>query len=734
MYKPFNDFVIRTPLLPYNVLYSALHDTTSFNKLLLDNHFQEAVYIASPVLYDELQKYLRNELKNEKEKSNVLSSLTKYMIRMSTRCTPFGIFAGCSVGNFKNEDTSITFDGSKRKCSRLDMIFLCNLSKKLSSVPEIRDQLRFFPNNSIYKIGRKYRYVEYVFKPTGRLHHISSVKIDSYIKSIINESINGKTKSELSALLVSDVITFEEAYSYIDDIINSQLLVSELEVSVTGEDYFTRILSIVSALNIKNKIYSNLLVEIQELLSEIRSSDHCCINFYKKIVEKIDEFELPYEKEYILQVDLFKKLQDNRLNIKIIDELKSSFEFLNKINPLYSNGKIQKFKELFTERYEEREIPLLEALDPESGIGYPPQTASTGMNNFFNGLIFPKKIDPNKTVNLNRFETILFKKITEASVNNEKEILINDDDLIGLSANWDDLNNTLSTKFQIIENDENKLLLIMDGFFGPNAAKLLARFCHTDEKIENLCKDICTKEQVLSPDVIIAEIAHLPDSRIGNIISRPHLRPHEIEYLSYNFDNDVMKIPTSDLMLSVRQNRLILRSKKFNKLVLPVLSSAHNYMNNSMPVYHFFGDMQNQSGRFGLVFSWGSIKNEFNFRPRVKYKNTIFSLASWTIYNRDIKAIIDIKKDDEKFKMVNEWRIQKGIPDLVSLVDNDNKLLIDWSSEVSVRAFLSSVKNSILFELEEFLFDDATSIVHENNDGYINEFIIPYYRDIKNEK
>lgn len=735
MYKPFGEFIIRTPLLPFNILNSVLHDLNIYNKLLNDDRFQEAVYIASPVLYEELKKYLRNELNNEKEKNHLLSTLTKYMIRMSTRCTPFGIFAGCSVGELTNEESSLIIGSSITKCARLDMIFLCNLSKKLSIIPELKEKIKFFPNNSIYEIGKKFRYVEYIFKPKGRLHHISSVTIDESIKIILKESINGKTKYELSQLLVSEDISFDDAYYYIDELINSQLLISELEVSVTGKDYFTRILNIISTLNIENSEYYTLLSDIQDSLLHIRSSNHGAINTYEKISERVDNFELSYEKEFLLQVDLFKDLQENKLNIKIIDELNSAFEFLNKINPLYNNSKLVRFKEIFTERYEEREVPLMEVLDPENGIGYPSQVTSSGMNPFFKGLALPKNVEPNKVVNMTRFESMLFKKIVEMRANNKMELLLNDEDLIGLSANWTDLNSSLATKFQIIENDSNNLLLIMDGFFGPNAAKLLARFCHTNEKIEKLCKDICIKEQEISPDIIIAEVAHLPDSRIGNILSRPHLRQYEIEYLSYNFDeNDIKKLPLSDLMLSVRQNRLLLRSKKYNKQVLPILSSAHNYMNNTMPVYHFLGDMQNQFGRLGLVFSWGFLKNEFDFRPRVKFKNTIFALASWTLYTKDIKVLFDIKQDEILLNKMNEWRIQKGLPDFVSLVDGDNKLLIDWSSELSVRAFISSIKNSILFELEEFLYNDKKSPVRENNNGYLNEFIIPFYRDIKNEK
>lgn len=52
----------------------------------------------------------------------------------------------------------------------------------------------------------------------------------------------------------------------------------------------------------------------------------------------------------------------------------------------------------------------------------------------------------------------------------------------------------------------------------------LGRFCHIDESIMALVKEIADFEQRQTPDVIFAEISHLPESRIGNIASRPVFR------------------------------------------------------------------------------------------------------------------------------------------------------------------------------------------------------------------
>lgn len=65
----------------------------------------------------------------------------------------------------------------------------------------------------------------------------------------------------------------------------------------------------------------------------------------------------------------------------------------------------------------------------------------------------------------------------------------------------------------------------------------------------------------MSPDSILAELVYLPESRTGNILMRPHIREYELAYMS---DSDLPKdkmLYVSDLLLSVRNGKLHLRSK-----------------------------------------------------------------------------------------------------------------------------------------------------------------------------
>jgi hypothetical protein len=262
MYTPFPKIVIRTPLFSVN--------KTNLSGCIENPDFREAIYIASPVLYDEMQKYLKGEITEAGERGRIESSLYRYLSRMTTRSTPFGLFAGCTVGNI-DEETKIILTGTFNKHTRLDMLFLCTLSQELSKIPEIRNKVNYYPNSSIYPVGNKLRYVEYMYRKNERIHRISSVYNSGYLKEILRKAAKGCKLDVLLKYLTDNDIPDVDAGNFVNQLVESQLLESELTPSVTGEDYFGKIINILDGYNIQGKTVA-ALKEIQKNLSETNIS------------------------------------------------------------------------------------------------------------------------------------------------------------------------------------------------------------------------------------------------------------------------------------------------------------------------------------------------------------------------------------------------------------------------------------------------------------------------------
>ena len=225
---------------------------------------------------------------------------------------------------------------------------------------------------------------------------------------------------------------------------------------------------------------------------------------------------------------------------------------------------------------------------------------------------------------------------------------------------------------------------------GTSGANLLARFSHLHPDIEQLIKEITRKEQKLEQDAVLAEISYLSDARMGNISARPNIREHEIVYLSLSKIPKEKQLSVSDLMVSVRNGKLLLRSKSLNRSIIPRLTTAHNFRNTTIPVYRFLCDMQHQSGRTGLHFNWGTFAESLSYLPRVRYRNTILSPAKWKITQEEFKRFLAIKEEQQLLMEINDWRIQKMMPQFVLHTENDNQLFVDWESVASIFAFFQS--------------------------------------------
>ena len=296
-------------------------------------------------------------------------------------------------------------------------------------------------------------------------------------------------------------------------------------------------------------------------------------------------------------------------------------------------------------------------------------------------------------------------------------------DFNDFEENWNDLSDTLSLIGEIVSDNQQEKLYINN--ISGNAGRLLGRFCSEKSTIKDFVIQISDKEQELNPEKILAEIIHLPESRIGNVIRRPQLRSYEIPYLANSALNKENQISVDDLYLSIKNGKLFLRSKKHNKEVIPHLTNAHNYSNNSLPIYHFLCDYSNQKIRTSLFLDWGGLSKIYDFLPRVEYENIILSKAQWKINSEQIKifnSIILSENVEHLFQKIEEWRKLKQIPQWIQWVQGDNTLAVNLQNFDLVQMFFSSVKNEKEIIIEEFLINDKSDYVHQ--------FVFSLYKDL----
>ncbi|WP_130735266.1 lantibiotic dehydratase family protein [Flavobacterium sp. J27] len=722
-FSSFNTFILRTPLFPIHFYTSLLknYNREAIFKTLDHSIIKSAIALASPELLQELEKYRAQPQSIAKEKINSLEqSLVKYLARLSSRATPFGLFAGCTTGVFHSE-TAIQLQAKEQFIThtQFDMQFWTHFLQELGKKESVREQLLYFPNTSLYVIGDFYRYIEYQFVKKKREHTLAGIRKTDYLDIIFKNVSTGKSRSELVTLMITDASEREDALAFINDLIDNQFLVSNLEATVTGNQEIKRALDILANVKDITPVIQNI-TEINLLLQQMTIENHFTVA--QQITEKIKKLEVTFDEKYLLQTDLYLKTKISTLNYNIRKQLQQAIAFLERTQVATQHRNLEAFKKAFLHRYETKEMPLTVVLDSEIGIGYLQDVRLDDSHPILDQFSIHKQNTATTTEEKwTPLDYILETKLKNTLVNKEAILELKDNDFNSFLPKKEQLPSTFSAMIEVVKIDHTETV-VLESLGNYSAAKLMGRFSNGDTNIYQLAKEITEKEATLNPKVLLAEVAHIPESRTGNVLRRPVLREYEIPYLSNSTLPKEQQINITDLYISIENDTIILKSKKQNKRVIPCLSNAHNYSSNSLPIYHFLCDLQGQQTHPIYTFDWGVLHSHYSTFPRVVYKGVILAKAKWYISEKETKELL---YNTNFFA----WKALKRIPKYVTIVSGDNTLLLDMEVEICFNIMQKTIKANKKIVLEEFLFTNDSVVNDKEGNPYANQFIVSFYNE-----
>jgi len=720
--------VFRTPTFSLNKLIASETEIDAINK---SPEFQEALFNASPELYNELIKSLAKNTSIKKKSKQLEYSVRKYVSRICSRCTPFGLFAACSTGTWGDRSEIIVEPKCKRR-TRLDMNVVCTISRYLCNQPSIKNSLRYFPNTSLFTLDNEYRFIAYAYNGDRRNYCLKTVDRSEYVQSVLNCIKEGAMISEIMHHIAPEEHIEEiDKRAFVDELIDSQMIISELEPSVTGEEYYLKMLTTLKSINSIRKCSEisriiEILSSIERDLDNLDNLDNECnsnLLSYKAIQTKLADFGVSVGPKNLFQIDGFRTTSKAVLNRGIQEKIMTTFNFLKVLCASRNNSDLDNFVRKFNELFEYQEIPFLHAIDPDIGIGYPSDDFS-GTNPFIADL------EGSQTGavegyhrQITQTEDLLFKKLISATQDGAYVVKV-DKELLNIKTNRHCLSDTLSVMFRVIDRQTEKIQIKYFGG-GSGAANLLGRFAHGDKNIRKIINDIAQFEQLRNKDAILAEIAHLPEDRIGNIVLRPIFRDYEIPIQVRSGVNKEKQIPLDDLWISVKNGRLFLRSKRLNREIIPRLSTAHGFRFTGTPAYKLLGDLQMQNKSNAVIkFDWGQFSSMFTFLPRVEYMDVVIFPATWNLSIQDCQSILIEREDDCLMTRVCEWQQGLKIPRWVYLEDADNELMVDFKSQSSIEMFVDTIRKRNTFRLCEFLFQLENSLITDTHGAsFANEVI-----------
>lgn len=755
-FRPSGFFVFRTALLPFDDIHAwsaecrassaALEERSevwhrdmaqlreSLRRALRRPEIREAIYLASPVLHEQIKPWLEDASRDPGARA--LRSAARYYLRMAGRPTPFGLFAGNSHGRIADMPRlELAPRGAYRRHTRVDHDYLAALVARFASDADLRRELTWRPNSSLFRFGDQLRYSEARMRGMERQYHLVTVDLDEPLERVLELAADGASFATLVEALVDPEIERADAEEYIHEIISAQLLEPDLEPPLTGDDPLEALTASLAA-HPSGQAWSGVL---GALLSGMRAVDGERIGIpperYEALSEPLAALPARPEAGRLFQVDMFKPAPGAALPVHVVQEIAPAMDALVRLAALARTADrevFETFRRQFVERYGEREMPFTEVLDEEMGLGFMKSNAPTSEPSpLLNGLPFP---DPSR---LSREpwtpeEEYILPRLCAALQSGSREIALEPSDLPPLSSDEATrLPDAMSLAFKLHARDADALargdyqITLINGG-GPSGARMLGRFCHLDGELRDAVREHLAEEERLAPEAVFAEIVHRPQGRIGNVLARPLLRRYEIPFLGRSGAPPEQQIPLTDLWLSVVGERIVLRSKRLNCEVVPRLTTAHNYTALALGVYQFLGRLQTQQSLSGVAWRWGRFEH-LPFLPALRVGRVRIAPARWRLERETIRSMA-LASGPERFSRVQELRAELKWPRFVGLVEGDNVLTVDLDNALSVDTLVDLIDGTPSCHIREMEQSPDELPVAGPEGRFVSEFLIPMVR------
>ncbi|CAJ1315261.1 hypothetical protein AASFL403_08595 [Paenibacillus nuruki] len=623
-------------------------------ELLKDDIYMERILIASPELYKELKK-INSEDKNINK--NIIEKCLKYLIRMSSRSMPFGLFSGVSSLSFEHSHINpLSF-----KKVRVSIEWLNVVSKLIESNTTTSSNIQLEKNSLTREIEQNLIIDRLVNKQLKR----TEIKVNKFISALINFIEKPKSINEI-LIHLSDGSDRQKnkILDLLQLLLSHDILISNIRpgsIAIKKD----MLQALISKCNENEFLYYELK-EIAELIQKYENTDlGKGSSLYHDVVGKMSL--ICSHKRYIV-VDLF---LDNKLSVlskDIGEKVLKDTEFLS--FHLYSyQHNWQQYFEKFIEKYGYyNELPLMDLLDPDYGLG---------------------RIDFNKqtTKSTMLLERYMLSKIQQANIENKDIIELTEIDKTNFqNMNRDPVNFKLKAdydiKFGIIEEAGEQKIILDEQNFSLRKGSFTGRF---EPDYEYTCIEQSNQTYIQ------AELNIVPDNYadIGITYNAPS---YQINITSTSqTGTEERNINVKDLYVGANPSGLYIKSLKLNKEIIPVTTHLLQYINfNENPVLLFLAEFSNYKYSMPRNLTFPSLYT-LNYIPRIEYKNIIISPKRWNILWEDMNSYIQ-NKNCTAIEFL-EWFIEfYQIDDIVHILDGDKRLPVYVKTDLGLSFLLAKLK------------------------------------------
>lgn len=667
-----------------------------------------ALWLASPVL---AKGVASARLPTEpRRRRRLIRSLYSYFTRMSTRPTPFGLFATTAMV-VRGERSSIEFETENAliTCTRLDARIVRRINELICRM-EAGATDRFSLSVSSISVGDALHSLR-VDGDRCEFTRLQSVTLDLELDSAqVLDTIQQVTYSTADRLAELGVAQQRAFVSLLD--------VSPLTAAIARLGLVPATQPVAAMLDDLNRALLDL---DSATTSAARSSASA------KVESHLNRLVPKFSDEPRVHVDAVRRVRNATLSEVAWEKINSAINVAARACGYYArhSQELEDFRRRFHARYDTARVPLLEALDPEVGIGFAgiePDPGAVGWRTAHAGAAVPSA---GATLAL---DSELLKRVMA----NPWALTLDVTDLVMPSMLRGEATvpegGAAVVSLGPLDNQGRPITVYVKSIVGPTALRLLGRFAHLTGDISAAVKAHTDAEEAArgNADGTLAEIGYVSEVRAGNVQLRPNVRKATVWLGPQAHWPYGDHIALSDLDLQMRGYELKLWSRRLSQWIVPRLGCAHNYKADSNPAYRLLADLQADCGEGGAVWSWGPL-GASEYLPRVTAGDAVLALRRWQLRG---DALVKLRGSIATYgaeQAIGVWRTACNVPRYIALVDYDNELFFDLDSALSLQLlaeFFGKAEDLRLCEV--FPRPDEWWVRDVSGERYSSELLVPF--------
>ncbi|MFW5417290.1 lantibiotic dehydratase family protein [Nocardiopsis sp. CNT-189] len=643
----------------------------------------EAVALASSSLSGVLDRVASGNAGglSDKRLRKAVLSVQRYDVRLRTRPTPFGVFAGVCAGRF-GPSAKIARGRRHRTRTRMDMEWLQSIVHRLERDPAVLRGVRVQSHQALVVSGG--RVVLPAPSTQGAPVDASapsrvSVRASAPVLLAVERAVRPLPFSELSALAAERFpgTPMPRIEGLLTALIGQEILITSLRPPLNGSDPLDHLLAVLPAegsLDGDSGRIHGELVELDRMRKEYDETPVGC--GHRELVglrtraEALEAAATPLHIDTGLDAEV-------RFPEEVRREVERTAEVLWKLStPRLGMRSLRSYHAWFLERYGvDRMVPLLELLDENRSLGAPP------------GYDWPPserpEEQPEEAYHARR-DRALARLVADALRYGLREVRIDDEvlaELVRDRADEADLPNSCELYVHVVAPSEQAM---ESGEFrvvpAPNpgshhAGATLGRFA-------DLLGPVQAEFEVLRSSVpghvrgaVTADLSFTP--RSGKAANLAHVAPHTGARIASGLP-DVTgpeELRLSDLAVGATLERFCVVHVPTGREVLPVLPSMISPEAQASNPVRFLHEAGNEGQRLWEPWDWGPMANA-PFLPGVRYGRTQLAPPTWRLDPLCATAASQ-PSAEEWGRALDAWREEWRPPRRILALSTDQRLMLD---------------------------------------------------------